>query len=152
MTETETDGGDKTEKDMDRADRITSRSRDRKSRGRGDRRSESTPDESQQSQKSQKEQKRPDTDEELPENQPIKERKHDTFYLREDLRTEFNRLTAGAVAEAEASTGVKLGDNRHLRPLALKLGAERINQMDPEEVVAKLVDDVVLDDPTVDDN
>lgn len=166
------DNTDKTEKDMDRASRISQRDRSRRDRDRGgrDRDDRRTDDESQKSKKSQTsnmdgevesgetETVTPDElsektgssvtiSDESPENQPIKDRNHVPFYLRDEFQQEFNRLTAGAIAEAEAVEDVSLADNRHIRPLALKLGAERMKEMDPEDLVDKLANDDVLDDP-----
>jgi hypothetical protein len=56
-------------------------------------------------------------------------------------------LAVGTFAEVEATQSVDLDTNRHRRPLLLLLGAERIAEMDDDEILSKLVDEDVLDDP-----
>ncbi|WP_058997728.1 hypothetical protein [Haloarcula sp. CBA1127] len=150
-----------TEKDMDRAARIGSRNHDR--RQRRDDSQEQQESQKSQSQQTSQEQQTGSADSESveqqesqksqrqqrPEEQPVTERRHDTYYLRDDLRKEVNRLTVGTFAEVEATHGVDLDTNRHRRPLLLLLGAERLAEMDDDEILSKLVDEDVLDDPTL---
>ena len=80
-----------------------------------------------------------------PEVRPVKERAHDTYYLREDLQRELRRLVDPTVTEAEVELDVDLETNRHVRPLLLLLGARRLHDLEPEEIAELLNKEDVLD-------
>lgn len=85
-------------------------------------------------------------DEPTPDQQPIKERTHETFYLRNDLRHELRRITGQANLDFEMAYGIELEKNRHLRPLLLYLGAQKLDDMAPEDVRDVLENTDVLDE------
>lgn len=134
------------EDEQDEAQERAARVRDRRSRrGRRTReeaadteQSEVTTDTPQTEQKSQNQQTEKTSQIEgtsqTAKQQSIKERKHDTFYLRDDLRRELRRVTGQSNLDFEMTFGTELEKNRHLRPLLLYLGAQQLESMTPDEI------------------
>jgi hypothetical protein len=93
-----------------------------------------------------------DTSDDQPLNeQPIKERTHETFYLREDLRRELRRISGQANLDFEMEFNTELEKNRHLRPLLLHLGAKQLENMTPEEIENALDETNILDSVDIDE-
>jgi hypothetical protein len=90
------------------------------------------------------------TEERSLDEQPIKERTHETFYLREDLRRELRRITGQASLDFEMEYNAELEKNRHLRPLLLHLGAKKLEEMEPEEIENALNETEILDNVSTD--
>ena len=100
---------------------------------------------------SQMSQTQSDTTDEQPLNeQPIKERTHETFYLRDDLRRELRRVTGQANLDFEMAFDTELEKNRHLRPLLLYLGAKELEAMEPAEIKDTLLETDLLDNVDID--
>jgi hypothetical protein len=76
---------------------------------------------------------------------PVTERPHDTYYLPEDLRRELKRVGTMASLEFEGEYGVELEKNRHIRPLMLYLGMQRLEEMSPETIHETLTESDLLD-------
>ena len=165
MSGSDDDGDDQ---DKDRAQRVRDRRsrRDRDSRGRGsdDEDEEQTSSTSQTEQTeaaeqrssadttSQMSQTQSDTtDEQSLDEQPIKERTHETFYLRDDLRRELRRISGQASLDFEMQFDTELEKNRHLRPLLLHLGAKQLEEMNPEAIENALNETDLLDSVDVDE-
>jgi len=165
MSGSDDDGDDQ---DKDRAQRVRDRRsrRDRDSRGRGsdDEDEEQTSSTSQTEQTeaaeqrssadttSQMSQTQSDTtDEQSLDEQPIKERTHETFYLRDDLRRELRRISGQASLDFEMQFDTELEKNRHLRPLLLHLGAKELESMNSEDIENVLNETEILDDVNVDE-
>ena len=91
------------------------------------------------------------TDERSLDEQPIKERTHETFYLRDDLRRELRRISGQASLDFEMKFDTELEKNRHLRPLLLHLGAKQLEDMDPEAIKSVLNDTDLLDSVEIND-
>jgi hypothetical protein len=92
-----------------------------------------------------------DTTDEQPLNeQPIKERTHETFYLRDDLRREIRRTSGQANLDFEMAFNTELEKNRHLRPLLLYLGAKELEAMEPAEIKDTLLETDLLDNVDID--
>lgn len=124
-----TDGTD--DQAMDRADRVQSR-RSRRQRGQ-------TPQTEQDGQGMKEEQDEQDKQDEKGEQgeqeklAPVTEREHDTYYLSKELRAELRRVGARFQLEYEAERDASLEKNRHIRPAMLYLGAQRLQEMSPDE-------------------
>ena len=91
------------------------------------------------------------TDEQSLDEQPIKERTHETFYLRDDLRRELRRISGQASLDFEMQFDTELEKNRHLRPLLLHLGAKELESMNSEDIENALNETEILDDVNVDE-
>ena len=165
MSGSDDDGDDQ---DKDRAQRVRDRRsrRDRDSRGRGsdDEDEEQTSSTSQTEQTESAEQRSSadttsqmsqtqsdTTDEQSLDEQPIKERTHETFYLRDDLRRELRRISGQASLDFEMQFDTELEKNRHLRPLLLHLGAKELESMNSEDIENALNETEILDDVNVDE-
>jgi hypothetical protein len=165
MSGSDDDGDDQ---DKDRAQRVRDRRsrRDRDSRGRGsdDEDEEQTSSTSQTEQTESAEQRSSadttsqmsqtqsdTTDDQSLDEQPIKERTHETFYLRDDLRRELRRISGQASLDFEMQFDTELEKNRHLRPLLLHLGAKELESMNSEDIENALNETEILDDVNVDE-
>ena len=91
------------------------------------------------------------TDKQSLDEQPIKERTHETFYLRDDLRRELRRISGQASLDFEMQFDTELEKNRHLRPLLLHLGAKQLEEMNPEAIENALNETDLLDSVDVDE-
>jgi hypothetical protein len=150
--ETESDGR------MGRADRIRStregrRSQPRRSRSEGDAdESESQQTGTQSSQTSQRAQTSQSSrrNEGNTATQPVKDRPHRTVYLPSALDDEFDsqidRIQYEAKHETEGEK-VQLAKNRHVYPLIVHLGLERVGEMTIDELLATLAEADTLDAP-----
>ncbi len=83
--------------------------------------------------------------------QPIKDRTHETFYLRDDLRRELRRISGQSNLDFELEYDIELEKNRHLRPLLLYLGAKRMEEMDATDIKDVLDSTDILDSTEVDE-
>ena len=159
---------DSEDEDKDRAQRVRDRRsrRGRDSRGRGsdDEDEEQTSSTSQTEQTESAEQRSSadttsqmsqtqsdTTDDQSLDEQPIKERTHETFYLRDDLRRELRRISGQASLDFEMQFDTELEKNRHLRPLLLHLGAKELESMNSEDIENALNETEILDDVNVDE-
>lgn len=81
---------------------------------------------------------------------PISERIHGNFYLREDLQSILRRTRSMTENEVLMEYDIELEKNRHIRPLLLWLGVQQLQGMEPKEVIATLNDVDELDSVPVD--
>ena len=75
----------------------------------------------------------------------VTERRHATFYLRDDLRTELRRVRKQLELDFDMAYDYELEKNRHFRPLLLYLGAQQVKEMDATEIKNILGSTGVLD-------
>ena len=83
--------------------------------------------------------------------QPIKDRTHETFYLRDDLRRELRQISGQSNLDFEFEYGVELEKNRHLRPLLLYLGAKQMEEMNATDIKDVLDSTDILDSTEIDE-
>lgn len=88
------------------------------------------------------------TEQTSPSEVPLKDRRHDTYYLLEDLAEQVDlRLDeTNLKLRQEHGAEAKLEKNRHWRPLLLALGLDRVEEMDVDEIREYLDDHDLLDD------
>lgn len=139
------------EEDAERIDRVRGRRRRGRRKDRDDeQQTEQAPQGQQtqqmgQSQQTEQEEQTPQT-QQAPQT-PVTERNHDTFYLTDALRRELRTAGKQASLYHEMEFETELEKNRHLRPLILRLGMERLAEMDADEIRTRLESDDLLDDP-----
>ena len=83
--------------------------------------------------------------------QPIKDRTHETFYLRDDLRRKLRQISGQSNLDFEFEYGVELEKNRHLRPLLLYLGAKQMEEMSATDIKDVLDSTDILDSTEIDE-
>lgn len=80
-----------------------------------------------------------------PPSEPVTERDHSTFYLHEDLSNELRRAWLEMQMSFIDEYGFEPEKNRHFRPLVLYLGAQKIKEMDTDEIASTLNTTDILD-------
>lgn len=89
---------------------------------------------------------------------PVTNREHDTFYLSQDVRDELNQIYRRVSLNILEETGVDIDDqaiggrNRYFRPLALLLGARKLQEMSPAELRETLEKEDLVDDLPAEDS
>ena len=162
MSDNKPDAGE--DEEMDRASRVRNRRsrRDRRSNTEDPSESDESSKESQREQKSQTAQTTNTSQTEQmtqtdaiptaePNQQPIKDRTHETFYLRDDLRQELRRVTGQTNLDFDLKYGTELEKNRHLRPLLLYLGAKQMEEMNITDIKDILDNTDILDTTEIDE-
>ena len=90
--------------------------------------------------------------------EPVTSRRHDTYYLSDDVTSELERVYRRMSLDVLEETGVDLDDqrvggrNRYFRPLALLLGARQIAEMSPDELRETIEEEDLIDDLPEADN
>lgn len=84
--------------------------------------------------------------------EPVTGRRHDTFYLGDDVASELEQIYRRVSLRLLEETGVDLDDqrvggrNRYFRPLALLLGARQLQQMSSDELRKTIESEELIDD------
>lgn len=78
---------------------------------------------------------------------PLSEKANVLFYLSEGQADDLDLVEQTVALDVKRELGVELEKNRHIRPLVLHFGLERLQDLSPEEIHGLLTETDYVEDP-----